>query len=280
MSSSMLAFNFDLNNLNIKQIPIVVVSLLVTFTTLKLIIKLMEKPSNIPYVIGGYPFFGQMFVMLKGNPWDSMAKWVLEFGKVYKIHLFGSDMICVADPEILKVILSTKLSIFKKDLKWTYNPFLVILGNGLVTADGADHRKQRFVLLVCLYCVYTNTTFILISYRFILAKHFRTDILDFIPQMALEAFQRLTIKLNKIKSQKDFFLSPDHNTTKDKDKGDKNSSSSSSSNYGNSSHSKKLKTAGAGSGSIADYTQKGLFEGFNVIEMGEEFRHLTLQVYI
>lgn len=222
----MLHFNFDINTLDIKQLPIILISLLIAFITTKLILKLFEKPSNIPYVLGGYPFFGQMFVMLKGNPWDSMAKWVSEFGKVYKIHLFGSDMICIADPEILKVILSTKLSIFKKDLKWTYQPFLVILGNGLVTADGADHRKQRFILV----------------------KHFRTDILDFIPQMALEAFQRLAVKLNKVKSKKDF-IPHVHDSSSDS----------------------------SGTGSKIDYSRKDLFDNSNVLEMGEEFRHLTLQ---
>jgi cytochrome P450 len=140
---------------------------------------LFRKQTNIPTLSGGLPFFGQMFSMISGSPWDKMAQWVHECGTIYRIHLFGSDMIVVADPNILKVILSTKLSLFKKDLEWTYKPFLTILGKGLVTADGINHRQQRTLL----------------------ASHFRTDLLDGIPEMALRAYQRLSIKLNKVKME-------------------------------------------------------------------------------
>lgn len=150
---------------------------LIVFQTCKV---LFTKKCNIPRVSGGLPFFGQVFTMLKGSPWDTMAKWSNEYALNFRIHLFGSDMICIADPTILKVILSTKLSVFKKDLEWTYKPFLTILGNGLVTADGLSHRQQRILL----------------------ASHFRTDILDAIPAMAIRAYQRLTIKLDQVKQNK------------------------------------------------------------------------------
>ena len=229
----------DLNSFDtiLHNIPLLLVTIIFGYIVSKLIIKsLFEKPSNIPYVSGGLVFFGQAFVMLQGNPWDSMAKWVTEFGKVYKIHLFGDNMICVADPEVLKVILSTKLSIFKKDTKWTYKPFLVILGNGLVTADGLDHRHQRKIL----------------------AKHFRTDILDFVPQMALEAFQRFVIKLNKTKSQNNFILNNDNNKT---------------------TTTTSTTTSNKNQFSLVNHEwNKLLIKNTNVIEMGEEFRHLTLQV--
>ena len=143
------------------------------------IIKFINKrASNIPVVPNGLPFFGHMFTMLKGSPWDTMAQWSLSFGKVYRVRLFGSYMTVIADPIILKIVLSTKLSVFKKDLAWTYKPFLTILGNGLVTSDGSSHRQQRILL----------------------AHHFRNDILDDIPNMALKAYQRLTNKLDKIKA--------------------------------------------------------------------------------
>ena len=77
------------------------------------------------------------------------------------------------------MILNTKLSIFKKDLEWTYRPFLVILGNGLVTADGLSWRKQRLLL----------------------SAHLRIDILEFIPDMAIRAVQRLALKLDKAKRE-------------------------------------------------------------------------------
>eukprot|EP01038_Epipyxis_sp_PR26KG_P015906 gene15906-21573_t len=140
-------------------------------------LKLFTRSSpndNIPAVKGGLPFFGHVFTMLKGSPWDTMAKWVHEYGKVYKFHLFGSDAICVNDPSLTKIILSTKLSSFRKDTQGVYKPFMVLLGNGIVTSEGLSWRNQR--------------TF--------LSSHLRIDILEFVPKMTIEAIRRLSIKLN------------------------------------------------------------------------------------
>lgn len=131
----------------------------------------------IPSVQNGLPFFGQVFTMLKGSPWDTMAAWALEYGTFYKLHLFGKDSYVVSDPTLLKVVLNSRLSVFKKDLEWTYKPFLVILGNGLVTADGSSWRKQRNLL----------------------SHHLRIDILDEIPRITFGAVARFKQKLDKIK---------------------------------------------------------------------------------
>ena len=76
-------------------------------------------------VKGGLPLFGHVFDLLHGSAWDLMTDWMIQYGTVFKFHLFGSDMICISDPEILKIMLSTKLSMFKKDTLWTYRPFMV-----------------------------------------------------------------------------------------------------------------------------------------------------------
>ena len=134
-----------------------------------------RKP--VPQIRDGLPFFGHVFTMLKGSPWDQMARWAVEYGTFYKLHLFGSDAYVVSDPELLKIILQTKLSIFKKDVAWTYKPFMVLLGNGLVTAEGSSWRKQRNLL----------------------SSHLRLDILDQIPSITIRAVERLKIKLDKFK---------------------------------------------------------------------------------
>lgn len=72
-------------------------------------------------------------------------------------------------------MLQTNLLNYKKDLEWTYKPFLAILGKGLVTADGHNHRRQRTLL----------------------SHTLRIEILDEIPQMALRAVQRLSLKINE-----------------------------------------------------------------------------------
>lgn len=77
--------------------------------------------------------------------------------------------VSVADPATLKVMLQTKHSSFKKDLPFTYKPFLPILGKGIVTADGKEWMRQRTRV----------------------SKVLRIDILDEIPSITLKAIQRL-----------------------------------------------------------------------------------------
>ncbi|KAJ1436454.1 cytochrome P450 [Ochromonadaceae sp. CCMP2298] len=137
-----------------------------------------KRNTSIPAVQGGLPFFGQMFIMLKGSPWDTMGNWVKDYGTIFRVHLFGSDAVVVADPALLKIILATKLSVFEKDLAWTYKPFMVLLGNGLVTSSGASWRHQRTLL----------------------ANHLKINILEEIPGMALKAVKRLCVKLDKAKA--------------------------------------------------------------------------------
>lgn len=156
---------------------------LVAVTAIYVLIRIVSyqlklSKMKVPSVGGGLPFIGHAFTMIKGSPWDTMSRWVLEYGMIYKFHLFGSDAVCVSDPALLKIILQTKLAIFKKDLEWTYKPFMVLLGNGLVTADGKSWMKQRTLL----------------------SSHLRIDILDEIPDIAFRAVQRFSLKLSAAKA--------------------------------------------------------------------------------
>lgn len=134
-----------------------------------------KRQDNIPSVKGGYPFLGHVFKMLKGSPWDTMVEWMHQYGKIYKFELFGSEAICITDAELLKVVLSTKLNSFKKDVEWTYKPFLVLLGRGIVTSEGSSWLRQRTLL----------------------ATHLKRDILEIIPDMAIRAVARFCQKLDK-----------------------------------------------------------------------------------
>jgi cytochrome P450 len=168
--------------LNFTMTTALIWSIIVTFVIAYLVRIMMTflrpiKGKVVPRVGSGYPFFGQVFTMLKGSPWDQMALWAVEYGTIYILHLFGSDSYVVSDPELLKIIMQTKMSIFKKDVAWTYKPFLVILGNGMVTSEGTSWRKQRNLL----------------------SSHLRIDILDEIPIMSIAAVKRLKLKLDKIK---------------------------------------------------------------------------------
>jgi len=155
------------------MLPVVIASAgVVAFFLYKTLSK--KKLRGIPNVKGGLPFFGHVFTLMKGSPWDWFSKWAVEYGTVFKVHIFGSDAIIVADPALLKVILHTKRNLFVKDLEWTYEPFLVLLGKGIVTSEGQRWLKQRTLL----------------------SNHLKKDILTEIPDMALKAVQRLSKKLD------------------------------------------------------------------------------------
>ncbi len=130
--------------------------------------------KRIVSVKGGWPFIGQVFTMIKGSPWDTMARWSKQYGGVYSFTLFGNESICVSDPEILRGILQTQMTIFKKDVEWTYKPFLEVLGNGLVTADGESWRRQRVLL----------------------SNYLRIEILEQVPTSTFAAVERLCAKLD------------------------------------------------------------------------------------
>lgn len=159
----------------IRQYGVAVLGVVILIVVLKLSLK---KKSKIPSVQGGWPYLGQVFTMVKGSPWDTMAKWVLEYGTIYTFHLFGNDSVCVADPNALKVILATKLGSFKKDTEWTYKPFMVLLGNGLVTAEGHSWLTQRALM----------------------GAHLKKDVLEDVPDVSLAAVTRLSAKLDAANS--------------------------------------------------------------------------------
>lgn len=147
---------------------IVVVFVLVRLTT-------KRRPRGIPTVKGGLPIFGHVATLMAGSAWDKFAEWVPKYGMIFRVGIFTSEMICVADPAILKVVLQTKLNSFKKDTEWTYKPFLVLLGNGLVTSHGKSWLRQRAVM----------------------ANHLKKDILVDIPHTAVKGVTRL---MNKLRS--------------------------------------------------------------------------------
>jgi len=157
------------------QIVAVYTSLLIITIMLARRILHRQQGKSIVNVKGGWPFIGQVFTMVKGSPWDTMARWSKQYGGVYSFTLFGEQSICVSDPEILKGILHTQMPIFKKDVEWTYKPFLEILGNGLVTSDAESWRRQRILL----------------------SNYLRVQVLDQIPETTFEAVERLCVKLDQ-----------------------------------------------------------------------------------
>jgi len=131
------------------------------------------KACTAPRAPGGVPYVGHVAEMLRSTPWDLMTAWTVEKGPLVKFTLFGRECLVVAEPEALRQIMNTRMSNFKKDLGFTYAPFLCLLGTGLVTSDGAFWRKQRSLV----------------------SAAFRIEILDDIPAISKKAAERFAAKV-------------------------------------------------------------------------------------
>ena len=129
---------------------------------------------NMPIVPSSIPFFGHAFRFIVQTPWDSMLQWHQQVGEIFSFTLMGRTMVSLSNPEHLKLALQSKISAVKKDVGFTYQPFLVILGKGIVTSEDKDWMHQRLKMSTAL----------------------RITVLDIIPRVTLKAVQRLMIKFD------------------------------------------------------------------------------------
>lgn len=98
---------------------------------------------KMPIVPTPIPFFGQAFQFMIHNPWDSMLRWHQKYGPILAFTMMGRTMISLGRADHLKLALQSKIKSVKKDVAFTYQPFLVILGSGIVTSEDAEWMKQR-----------------------------------------------------------------------------------------------------------------------------------------
>lgn len=101
------------------------------------------RRMGMPRVPGGLPYIGQVPALTQSPPWDLMVRWMKELGPIYRFTLFGEECVVAADPGLLKVVLQSSMKAFKKDLDFTYKPFMPLLGTGLVTSEGQLWYTQR-----------------------------------------------------------------------------------------------------------------------------------------
>lgn len=122
-----------------------------------------------------FPYFGQAPLFLTNSPWDLLLRWHREYGEVFCFVLMGRVCVSVAHSEYLKVALQSKIRNVKKDVAFSYKPFLVILGKGIVSSENQSWMKQRLKMSTAL----------------------RMDVLDIIPGITLQAVQRLYTTLDE-----------------------------------------------------------------------------------
>jgi cytochrome P450 len=122
-----------------------------------------------------YPFLGQAINFLRYRPWDLLTNWHRLYGPIVCFNLLGATMFSIASPDLLKVVLQSKIAAVKKDIANTMKPFLTILGTGIVTSEDESWMKQRLKM----------------------SNPLRRDVLEIIPRQTLLAVQRLMVIMDK-----------------------------------------------------------------------------------
>ncbi|RYG67868.1 cytochrome P450 [archaeon] len=98
-----------------------------------------------------WKFRGPMAFPVIGNAYDPAAVYFLrylstmrkKFGKIYTLFSFFSGFLVVCDPKVVRRILSDSKT-FYKGTDYTMR-FDIAFGEGLVTANGEKHRRDRTV---------------------------------------------------------------------------------------------------------------------------------------
>ena len=89
--------------------------------------------------------WGNLKGIIKAGPMEEHARWLRTYGSTYRYHTFlnGSRFFTV-DPTAMSFILShSDIFIKPPQIQKNLND---MLGNGVLIAEGADHRRQRKIL--------------------------------------------------------------------------------------------------------------------------------------
>jgi cytochrome P450 len=139
---------------------------------------LQRAKLNMPIVPSYTPFLGTALQFLTNTPWDLMESWHRKYGPIYAFRLLGKTCVSTEKPEFLKELLQSQIQNIKKDSKFSYKPFLPILGTGIVTSEGKSWMNQRRKISALL----------------------KVHVLDLIPDATLGAIQRIMEKMDKCAS--------------------------------------------------------------------------------
>ena len=134
--------------------------------------------QQVPTAPGSHWLLGHVLVLLKAAaPWELMCQWVLDQPPLVKVNILEKKMVIVGSAQALKEIFQTKIKLFPKDLDFSFQPFLPILGTGLVTSNGDRWLRQRLLM----------------------APTLKVEILSAVVRLTVQALERLTQLLENAK---------------------------------------------------------------------------------
>ena len=110
-----------------------------------------ELPSSIvnaDFGVGPEPedfLWGSLRAIIAAGPLELHMKWIKQYGSTFRYRILGGGWrFFTADPIALSYILQHADTFPKPDL--TREQMETFLGNGVLIAEGADHRRQRKIL--------------------------------------------------------------------------------------------------------------------------------------
>lgn len=96
--------------------------------------------------VGRVAFMGNFFEIVGGEVGAVFKRWSREYGGIVNFHgQWNRPTVLVTDPNLLKQVLTSQTYDFVKTPR-TSNGLRRILGNGVLVAEGNDHRYQRKML--------------------------------------------------------------------------------------------------------------------------------------
>lgn len=144
-------------------------------------LRLRKKLKHIKWADGRKPIVGHTLTMARAVwaypcTWDLLCTWAAQHApEPSRVQIFARQCVATCEPDDLRTIFTSERSSYQKDVAFAYEPFLDVLGTGLVTAEGDLWWTQRKRV----------------------AHAFRVEILDFIVPIALRASERLKVKLRQ-----------------------------------------------------------------------------------
>ena len=141
-------------------------------------VRISRGLRQVPTAPGSRWLLGHVLVLLKAAaPWELMCQWVLEQPPLVKVNILEKKMVIAGSAQALREIFQTKLKLFPKDLDFSFQPFLPILGTGLVTSNGDRWLRQRLLM----------------------APTLKVEILSAVVRLTYQALERLTQLLEDAK---------------------------------------------------------------------------------
>ena len=100
----------------------------------------MNSQARLPPSPSGHPVIGHALDFAR-SPFHFVDRALSECGDLYRMELPGVDVYVLAHPEYFKQVLSTDIDAFGKTAD-----FQRVFGNGVLSTEGAQWRRQRKIL--------------------------------------------------------------------------------------------------------------------------------------